>query len=187
MIKVIDGDSLILEGDQSIRLASIDAPEIEYCLGKEAKERLENLVLGRRIKLDELSKDNFNRMITLVYQGNSFINKIMLEEGWGRYDSTYTSEDKILLEVANRAKELKRGVYSEKCTQIEPSNPKCPIKGNIDKHYGKKVYHFPGCSGYNVVVIEKDRGEDWFCTEEEAEKQGFVKSEQCFGKAFERF
>jgi endonuclease YncB( thermonuclease family) len=35
--RVIDGDTIVLEGKGKIRLANINAPELEYCLGKEAK------------------------------------------------------------------------------------------------------------------------------------------------------
>lgn len=186
VVKVIDGDTIILEGDQSIRLASINAPETEFCLGKEAKKRLEDLVLGKRIKLEVTSRESYNRMIGLVSLRDTLINQIMLEEGLSRYDSSGIKQDEILLPAANRAREAKIGVYSEKCTQTKPPNPQCLIKGNADKHSSKKLYHFPGCSGYSIVVVEKDRGENWFCSEKEAENQGFIKSEQCFGKVFRK-
>ncbi|MBM3258086.1 MAG: thermonuclease family protein, partial [Candidatus Nealsonbacteria bacterium] len=73
---------------QSIRLASINAPETEFCLGKEAKKRLEDLVLGKRIKLEVTSRESYNRMIGLVSLRDTLINQIMLEEGLSRYDSS---------------------------------------------------------------------------------------------------
>jgi len=44
----------------------------------------------------------------------------------------------------------------------------------------KKTYHSPGCSEYERMVVELDIGEQWFCSEEEARKAGFTKSEHCF-------
>ena len=44
----------------------------------------------------------------------------------------------------------------------------------------KKIYHYPGCSEYEQTVVELDIGEQWFCSEEEARKAGFTKSEHCF-------
>lgn len=35
---VIDGDTLVLEGKGRIRLRYADAPELEYCGGRQAKE-----------------------------------------------------------------------------------------------------------------------------------------------------
>ena len=182
--EIVDGDTFILETDQSIRLADLDAPELNFCLGKEAKERLEKLILGKRVKLETTGRGSFKRTIALVYQNNIFVNKVMLEEGWGRYDCTGTDKDEELKAASHQAQDAKKGVYGSQCTPVDPPNPQCVIKGNIDKHYRKKIYHFPGCGGYNVVIIEKDRGEDWFCSEKEAQEAGFVKSKQCYGKKY---
>ena len=184
VVEVTDGDTFIIEGGVRVRLADINAPEKEFCLGKEAKKRLEELVLGKMIRIEFGRPDWFGRTIALIYQGDNWINQIMLAEGLGRYDSTQTikEKDRQLLAAAHQAEREKRGVYSSQCTQKEPLDPKCSIKGNIDKKRGRKIYHFPGCAGYNVVVVELDRGEQWFCSEKEAQAAGFVKSEQCCGK-----
>ena len=34
---VIDGDTLVLEGNAKIRLRGVDAPELKFCGGEEAK------------------------------------------------------------------------------------------------------------------------------------------------------
>ena len=44
VVEVIDGDSFSIPPDQTIRLANVDAPELEFCYGKEAKEGLEELI-----------------------------------------------------------------------------------------------------------------------------------------------
>jgi len=61
-------------------------------------------------------------------------------------------------------------------------NPECDIEGNLGKreHGEKKTYHYSGCSEYDRVVVELDIGEQWFCSEEEAIKAGYKKSEHCF-------
>lgn len=55
-------------------------------------------------------------------------------------------------------------------------NPKynCKIKGNISND-GEKIYHIPGDQYYNVTKINKT-GEKYFCSEKEAEKEGFRRS-----------
>ncbi|MHA1401439.1 MAG: sunset domain-containing protein, partial [Candidatus Heimdallarchaeaceae archaeon] len=35
------------------------------------------------------------------------------------------------------------------------------------------------CKFYVASVVEKYRGEEWFCTEAEAKKAGYVKSKSC--------
>ena len=68
------------------------------------------------------------------------------------------------------------GVYSPRCYQPDPPNPKCPVKGNIDDRTGEKQYLTPDCRHYSKVIIEKYMGEEYFCSEKEAREAGFVKS-----------
>ena len=51
--------------------------------------------------------------------------------------------------------------------------PGCVIKGNINIRTGQRVYHMPGQKHYNDVTIETESGERWFCTEDEAEANGW--------------
>ena len=48
---------------------------------------------------------------------------------------------------------------------------KCRIKGNISRR--GKIYHLPGTAHYPRTKIDTDRGEKWFCTEEEARAAGW--------------
>lgn len=185
VMEVFDGDSFVIEGNQSVRLAGLSAPELEFCLGKEAKERLTDLIFGKHVKLSAHTKSKYERLLALVYQGDTLVNEVMLKEGLARYDSSGTEKDDVLLKASDEAKEVKVGIHSQLCTQTIAPNNRCVIKGNVDKHDLKnKIYHFPGCSGYEQVIVEKDRGEDWFCSEKEAEKQGFIKSETCYGRNY---
>lgn len=180
VIGVIDGDTLVLEGKTRLRLRSIDAPESEYCGGVEAKKELEKLVLNKKVIIKEKIMDQVGRPMALVYADNFLINQKMLETGWVRFHSDATSARNILKQTYDniRAKEI--GIYSSKCRQMEnPDNPKCNIKGNLDKNSDSRLYYFPGCVQYNTTVVEKDLGEQWFCTEKEAQKAGFSKSVRC--------
>jgi micrococcal nuclease len=53
----------------------------------------------------------------------------------------------------------------------------CAIKGNISSS-GVKIYHLPGQRYYEQTVIDPNKGERWFCTEQEAEANGWRKSKQ---------
>lgn len=177
--EVIDGDSFILKTDQSIRLDNLDAPELKYCGGPEAKKRLEELVLGKIVEYEISAFDIFHRPIAQVYVDGKFVNEIMLKEGWAKYDSTSKSKREVLKKAYDYAFEEKIGIFSSLCRQEEPENPKCLIKGNIERNTNKKFYFFPGCSNYQNAIIEKDIGESWFCTEKEAREAGFVKASNC--------
>lgn len=52
----------------------------------------------------------------------------------------------------------------------------CPIKGNISIDSGKKLYHLPGMEDYESTNIEPVHGERWFCTEAEANANGWTKA-----------
>ena len=65
--------------------------------------------------------------------------------------------------------------------QKKPANkpvkkPECLIKGNISVNSGKKWYHRPGMEDYEKTQIHPSKGERWFCTEEEARKNGWKKA-----------
>jgi len=74
------------------------------------------------------------------------------------------------------AREHRLGIFSPACYQITPPDPQCPIKGNLDDNSDKKMYFLPGCSYYDKTVIMRFRGEQWFCSETEAQKAGFEKA-----------
>lgn len=54
--------------------------------------------------------------------------------------------------------------------------PGCMIKGNISISSGEKIYHLPGQKWYNSTNISPAYGEAWFCTEAEAQANGFRRS-----------
>ena len=56
------------------------------------------------------------------------------------------------------------------------TKPGCSIKGNISLETGNKVYHVPGAEDYESTVIDRSKGERWFCTESEALANGWHKA-----------
>lgn len=56
--------------------------------------------------------------------------------------------------------------------------PGCVIKGNISSNTGEKIYHMPGQRYYDQTTIDPEKGERWFCTEEEAIANGWRKSKR---------
>lgn len=183
VMEVLDGDTLLLEGKVRLRLRQVDAPELEYCGGPEAKAFLESLTKGKKIIIQEKILDQRGRAMALVYIDNTLVNKEVLENGWARYHTDKTTQKEILKEAMGKAKTDKKGIFSPQCYQTENlQNPECVIKGNIDKVTGTRLYYYPGCAQYKYTIVEKDIGEDWFCTEEEAQKAGFSKSKTCHNK-----
>jgi len=182
--EVFDGDSFILKDNQGVRLGNLDAPELELCGGQQAKERLEELILGKIVRLDIFAHDKYNRSLALVYVGHVLVNEVLLREGLVRYVGTNSPQREILKKAYDEALKNKKGIFGSLCRSEKPENPDCLIKGNISRNDGKKIYHFPGCGEYEVTLVEKDLGESWFCSEKEAQKAGYEKSVTCFGKKY---
>lgn len=181
VIGVIDGDTLVLDGKVRIRLRSIDAPELNLCGGEEAKELLENLVSKKDARIEEKIVDQMARPMALIYVDDTLINQKMLESGWARFHSDSTSQRENLKQAYEEARGKSLGIWSDQCRQTtNPDKPECKIKGNIDDNSrDRKLYYYPGCPQYEFTVIEKDMGEDWFCTKAEAEKAGYSKAKNC--------
>jgi len=180
VLGIIDGDTIVLEGKVKLRLRNIDAPELDLCGGKEAKEELEKLVSGKKVVVEEQILDQWGRPMGLVYVDKKLVNEEMLKSGWARFHSDSTSQREVLKTAGNQAKKELLGIWSSKCQQTKNlEKPKCIIKGNLDQNSGRKIYYFPGCSQYKFTIIEKDIGENWFCTEKEAQEAGFVRSKTC--------
>ena len=181
VLGVLDGDTITLEGKTRFRLRNIDAPELNFCGGAEAKAALEQLIGNNKISVKEETIDQWGRPMGLIYIGERLINEEMIKGGWVRYHSDSTSVAKSLKIEADQIKAEKKGVYGEKCYQTEnKAKPDCTIKGNIDMNDNKiKRYFVPGCVQYKTAIVELDRGEQWFCSEKEAKAAGYVKSERC--------
>lgn len=182
VIGVIDGDTIVLENKTRLRLRQIDAPELINCGGEQAKQFLLALVNGKSITIEEQIPDQMGRAMALIYVDSTLVNEKLLGAGWARYHSDQTTKTIILKKVADEAKTDKLGIFSPLCLQeTNLENPNCIIKGNFEnkEKSGRKLYYLPNCAQYKFVLVEKDLGESWFCTEKEALAAGYIKAGTC--------
>lgn len=190
--EVVDGDTFQLTSGKRVRLMGVDAPEYNRCGGKEARELLSNLILKKQVIVEEEVQETFGRSLALVYTTkwyflkDQLVNKIIMEKGWARPDYRKNTQREVLTTAFHTAKDNNIGLWSPLCRSSNTSNmsntpnlTNCLIKANIDKATYKKYYHLPGCKQYNQIIIEKDIGEQYFCTEDEATRAGFLKSAGC--------
>ena len=178
--RVIDGDTFVLSFGQRVRLRSIDSPEIGFCGSEEAKIALEKLILGKRVVLDDFFTDEYGRVVAFVYSGKNFINKQIVDQGWAKFDSNKSDQSEILKQAYQEAQNNHLGIFSSLCRQTtNPDNPDCKIKGNLEKNDTEKRYFVPGCQSYDHTIVEKNIGEEWFCTEKEALTKGYKKGPNC--------
>ena len=87
---VLDGDTLVLEGGERLRLRGIDAPEVSHkgragqYHGRKSTERLAALVSGRTLVLDrdELDTDRYGRLVGVArLTDGRVVNLLMIEHG----------------------------------------------------------------------------------------------------------
>lgn len=115
-IKVIDGDSIVVDGVER-RLSGIDAPEYnqlcfdaknkEYKCGQMAMSYLKKLVTNK-IKCKTLATDRYKRKISECKVGSVNINEEMVRQGmavsYNQYEQGYDKAEK-------QAKDAKLGIW----------------------------------------------------------------------------
>lgn len=95
-IRCKDGDTIVLDNKEVIRLAEIDANELSQPGGNEAKLFLSSLILNKTIEVRKLGKDRYGRTIGKIWLNGLYINKIMVDSGqavsYKKYSSLYPYE-----------------------------------------------------------------------------------------------
>ena len=187
--RVIDGDTIEIEGGQKVRYIGIDTPEtvdprsLPQCFGKEAASKNRELVEGKNISIekDVSETDKYGRLLRYIYLNDIFINDYLVREGYA-YASSYPPDVKYqnqLKQAQLEAQEQNRGLWARCQNQNSSATiynmEGCQIKGNISSS-GEKIYHLPTQRYYEKTVIDESKGERWFCTEDEAQKSGWRKS-----------
>ena len=189
--RVIDGDTIQIEGGAKVRYIGIDTPETVdprtsvQCYGKEAAAKNRELVEGKRVRFekDVSETDKYGRLLRYVFIGENFVNETLVRGGYA-FSLPYPPDVKYqdsFDKAQEFARENDKGLWGS-CGFIAGAETKttvpetdCVIKGNISTS-GEKIYHLPGQKYYNQTVITESRGERWFCTEADAQAAGWRKS-----------
>lgn len=81
--KVIDGDTVVVEGGYHVRLLGIDADEKNYPCYEQAKSHLEKLVLNKQVILqkDITDVDQYKRCLRTIFIGSENIDLQLVKEG----------------------------------------------------------------------------------------------------------
>ncbi len=123
---VIDGDTVVLESGEKVRLIGIDAPEIDHTKygkigepqGPEAALFLRELVENKDVRLEAGSEpvDKYGRRLAYLFlEDGTFVNRKMVETGFAetyrRFDFVYKKEF-LKLEKDARGKHL--GMWIDK-------------------------------------------------------------------------
>lgn len=104
--RVIDGDTVIMEGGESVRLLGIDSDERGYSCYEEAKRRMEELTLNKIAVLekDGENKDKYQRYLRYLIVDGVNISTQMVEDGLAVARFSYENT-KYKKEIAQAEKE----------------------------------------------------------------------------------
>lgn len=95
VMRVVDGDTIEIEGGQKVRYIGMDTPETVdprkpvQCFGEEASIRNKELVEGKEVSLekDVSETDKYGRLLRYVWIGDQMINEELVTEGYARLDT----------------------------------------------------------------------------------------------------
>ena len=121
--KVIDGDTVEINGSQQVRYIGINTPEISFtngeadCYGEEARRANEELVGGKKVWLekDVSETDKYGRLLRYVWSGELMINEYLVAQGFANI-ATYPPDIKHqerLLKAQKEAVLSKRGLWKD--------------------------------------------------------------------------
>lgn len=133
--KVIDGDTLILENGQRVRLIGIDTPEVHFSqklrrdsrrsqtdmatiqkMGRLAWEFTRRLLEGKRVRLefDVQRYDKYGRLLAYVYlKDGTFVNAEIIKEGYANLMTIPPNLRYVDLfrEMYQKARESRKGLW----------------------------------------------------------------------------
>ncbi len=133
--RAVDGDTLVLENRERVRLIGIDTPEMHESnklyrdaqrsgqdveaikrLGRQSYEFTKKLVEGKRVRLDfDVERyDRYKRILAYVYlEDGTFVNARIVEEGYASL-MTYPPNVKyadLFLKLYRQARQNQRGLW----------------------------------------------------------------------------
>lgn len=122
VVRIVDGDTMVLENGQKVRYIGIDTPELKHankkleCFGMEAKEKNTELVLNKNVYLekDVSETDKFGRLLRYVWVEDVFVNDFLVRQGYA-YAATFPPDVKYSQQfklAQEEARVNKRGLWS---------------------------------------------------------------------------
>ena len=172
---VLDGDTVILQTNQHVRLIGINAPELgkdgapEQPLAARARERLVQLVRGQRVILvfEDERQDHYGRLLAHLYLPDGRdVEEILLHEGlaWAVAVPPNVAKLAALLAAENEARAAGRGVWGEPAYAPIPAERLSAqdtgfrfIEGRILRYQShRKLIYFDLAPRMALVVTQED-------------------------------
>ncbi len=102
--RVIDGDTFVVEGGETVRPKGFDTTEVGEECSEEATEWLEERIDDEVVKLKVTGEDVYGRTLAYAYHNDEHIGKRMVEEGLA-YTYYFDKDELYIDELVERERE----------------------------------------------------------------------------------
>lgn len=95
--RVVDGDTIVVNGSEKVRLMGIDTPETVHpwkapeCGGPEASAFTKRALTNRTVTLKRVGTDKYGRTLAYVFKGKVNFNLTLIQKGLA-YEYTYRGQ-----------------------------------------------------------------------------------------------
>jgi micrococcal nuclease len=188
VVRVVDGDTIVLANGKYLRYLGIDTPETHLknhdgtwreafqTFGKEATEFNRRLVEGKiiRVEFDVQKNDKYNRLLGYCYlPGGEMVNAKMLEEGFATLfiKAPNVKHADVFIAAQTRARENRKNLWGN-YEAIDASDAKeyinqiRTVRGRVEKTYdsGKVILlNFGKKRKKSFTVVIFDDARQFFC------------------------
>jgi len=110
---VADGDTISVRHEGravKIRLYGIDCPEQHQAFGRKAKTFTSQLVFGKVVEVDPLTRDRYGRTVAWVHVGGRCLNEEILQAGFAWHFKRF-SRDRHLAVLELQARAARTGLW----------------------------------------------------------------------------
>ena len=115
VVAVPEGDAITVQAHRervSVRLSDIDAPELNQPYGREARESLAALALGRNVRCVTRGRDRFGRPASRCNLNEVDVSAEQVRRGMAWFFARYRA-DELLQRLEEEARSAKRGLWKE--------------------------------------------------------------------------
>jgi micrococcal nuclease len=185
--RVIDGDTIEIEGGERVRYIGIDTPEVGRCYASEATARNRDLVLNKQVRLerDVSETDRYGRLLRYVWVGDTMINEALVRQGYAQA-ATYPPDVKyqsLFSSAQQEARNANMGLWGSACEIQKTSTPQptqtsatapqtssCDCSGNLYNCSDFSTHNqaqacFEACGGVSNDVHRLDGDNDGIACE----------------------
>jgi micrococcal nuclease len=176
VLRVVDGDTIVVETIGKVRYIGVNTPEthhpvkgVEY-YGKEAYAANQRLVAGKKVRLeyDVQREDKYGRTLAYVYAGKTFVNAKLMEDGYAQVmtvpPNVKHAED--FLDLQRKARSAGKGLWGRAARTASRAIPVSPSKNTAVywANTNSKKFHRPDCKWARRIspahlLKSEDRGQ----------------------------